>query len=109
MRQRTTFFHRPESPVDPALLRLVDATLTGPTIEAAREDRVTLGLDELPAALARLLADDVQELHVRWAARTAGAELVSPLLSRLSPGLHVFYTPATGTSEEKQWVLTPII
>lgn len=104
MRQRTTFFHRPESPVDPALLRLVDATLTGPTIEAAREDRVTLGLDELPVALARLLAGNVQDLHVRWAARTAGTELVSPLLSRVSPGLHVFYTPAPGTSEEKQYV-----
>ncbi|KIH91841.1 protein pbn1 [Sporothrix brasiliensis 5110] len=77
MRQRTTFFHRPESPVDPALLRVVDATLTGPTIEAAREDRVTLGLDELPAALARLLADNVHALHVRWAARTAGVELQS--------------------------------
>lgn len=102
MRLRTTFFHRPESPVDPALLRLTDTTLAGPTIDAAREDRVTLGLDELPAALARLLAADVQELHVHWAARTAGAELVSPLLSRLSPGLHVFYTPAAGASEQKQ-------
>lgn len=102
MRQRTTFFHRPESPVDPALLRLSDATLTGPTIEAAREDRITLVLDELPASLARLLADGVQELHVRWTSRSAGGEPVSPLLSRVSPGLHVFYTPAPGTSEEKQ-------
>ncbi len=96
MRQRTTFFHRPESPVDPALLRLTDATLTGPTIEAAREDRVTLGLDELPPALARTLAETVQALDVRWAAPTAAAQPVGPLLSRVSPGLHVFYTPRDG-------------
>ncbi|CAK7215658.1 protease B nonderepressible form [Sporothrix curviconia] len=101
MRVRTTFFHRPESPVDPALLR-VGATLTGPAIDAAREDRVTISLDDVPPALARVLSDSVQELHVRWAARTAGAEPVGPLLSRVSPGLHVFYTPAPGTSEEKQ-------
>ncbi|KAL1912687.1 protease B nonderepressible form [Sporothrix stenoceras] len=103
MRQRTTFFHQPESPVDPALLRLVDATLTGPTIEAAREDRVTLGLDELPVELAGLLANSVQDLHVLWAARAAGTELVGPLLSLVSPGLHVFYTPAPGTEEYKQY------
>ena len=104
MRVRTTFFHRPESPVDPAQLR-VGATLTGPTIDAAREDRVTIGLDEVPPALARVLSDSVQELHVRWAARTPIAEPVSPLLSRVTPGLHVFYTPAPGTSEEKQCVI----
>ncbi|CAK7220353.1 protease B nonderepressible form [Sporothrix bragantina] len=101
MRVRTTFFHRPESPVDPAQLR-VGATLTGPTIDAAREDRVTISLDDVPATLARVLSDSVHELHVRWAARTAGTEPVSPLLSRISPGLHVFYTPLPGTSEEKQ-------
>ncbi|CAK7268491.1 protease B nonderepressible form [Sporothrix epigloea] len=100
MRVRTTFFHRPESPVDPAQLR-VGATLTGPTIEAAREDRVTVSLDEVPAALARVLGT-TQELHVRWAARAAGAEPISPLFSRVSPGLHVSYVPAPGTSEEQQ-------
>ncbi|CAK7269568.1 protease B nonderepressible form [Sporothrix epigloea] len=100
MRVRTTFFHRPESPVDPAQLR-VGVTLTGPTIYAAREDRATISLDELPASLGRKL-DAVQGLHVRWAARTAAAEPISPLFSRVSPGLHVLYTPVPSTSEEQQ-------
>lgn len=102
MRVRTTFFHRPESPVDPAQLR-VGATLTGPTIDAAREDRVTISLDEVPASLSRKL-DAVEGLHVRWAARTAVAEPISPLLSRVSPGLHVLYTPVPGALEEQQYV-----
>ncbi|OAA65742.1 protein pbn1 [Niveomyces insectorum RCEF 264] len=94
MRQRTTFFHRPQSPVDPALLHLTDAALTGPVVQAVREDRVTLALDELPAELRAFLGDDVQRLHVRWAGARADDEPVSPLFARLAPGLHVFYTPS---------------
>lgn len=92
MRMRTTFFPRPQSPVDPALLHLRDASLAGPTIEATREDRATLSLDQLPAELARILGDGVHELHIRWASPQP-FETVSPLFARLAPGLHVFYTP----------------
>lgn len=92
MRQRITFFPPPERPVDPALLHLTDTLLEGPAIEATREDRVTLALDQLPPDLARILADGVHELHIRWAS-PAAYETVSPLFARVSPGLHVFYTP----------------
>ncbi len=90
MRQRITFFTRPESPVDPALLSVTDTSLVGPQVEAAREDRITLALDELPADLQSLLAS-VHEIHIRWAAPSA-YDAPGPLLSRVAPGFHLFYT-----------------
>lgn len=101
MRQRTTFFLRPEEPLDPALLTVTPDKVTGPAINAQREDRLTLGLEELPLPLARVLTGDVKEFHVRWVAPTGAGEVVSPLLSRLSPGLHVFYTPSAGSADKK--------
>lgn len=100
MRQRTTFFLRSENPLDPALLKATSKELTGPVIDAQREDRLTLGLDELPLPLARVLTGDVKEFYVRWVAPTGPGEVVSPLLSHLSPGLHVFYTPSSGSSDK---------
>lgn len=91
MRQRITFFHRPESPVDPALLKITDTLLAGPNIDTAREDRITLALDELPGELQDLLTD-THQLDLRWAAPSA-YEAVGPLFSRISPGLHLFYSP----------------
>ena len=104
MRQRTTFFLRPESPLDPALLTVTPERVTGPAIDAQREDRLTLGLEELPLALARVLTGDVKEFYVRWVAPTGAGEVVSPLLSRLSPGLHVFYTLSAGSTDKKAYV-----
>ncbi len=91
MRERVTFFHGPETPVDPAVLTITDTTLKGPDIEAAREDRITLALDELPPELRRVFTE-AHEIHIRWAG-PAPYEPVSPLFSRVSPGLHLFYTP----------------
>lgn len=91
MRQRVTFFHKPGSPVDPASLRIAETSLSGPNIEAAREDRVTLALDELPAEL-RTVLRGAHELHIRWVSSRA-FDSISPLFSRLSPGFHLFYTP----------------
>ncbi|KUI58774.1 Protein pbn1 [Cytospora mali] len=51
MRQRVTFLHKPEDGIDPALLKVTDSSLTGPSLKAAREDRVTLALEELPEEL----------------------------------------------------------
>lgn len=91
MRQRTTFIHKPGDAVNPEDLRIVDNSLTGPTIKAAREDRLTFALDELPSELQSILRP-AHELHIRWS-RTTPYETVSPLVSRLPPGFHLFYTP----------------
>jgi len=95
MRQRITFFHRPGSSVDPALLRINGTALSGPEIVAAREDKITFALDELPSELRKVLADS-REFHIRWVSPQAH-EPVEPLHSRVSPGFHLFYTPLSTT------------
>lgn len=91
MRQRVTFFQKPGSPVDPASLRITKQTLNGPEIHGIREDRATFALDELPGEL-RALLERHETLQIRWASKE-NHEYVSPLYSRISPGLHVFYSP----------------
>ncbi|KAG8165855.1 hypothetical protein KVR01_004407 [Diaporthe batatas] len=91
MRERITFLHRPEDAVDPASIAVTGTSLTGPALSAAREDRITLALEELPEELRQVL-QSCHELHIRWVS-THPYDTISPLYSRLSPGLHVFFTP----------------
>ncbi|KAI8234945.1 Protein pbn1 [Colletotrichum sp. SAR 10_99] len=55
MRQRITFIHKPGNGVPFEALEISDAGVKGPEIDAVREDRVTLALEELPAELSQLL------------------------------------------------------
>ncbi|KAK7728410.1 protease B nonderepressible form [Diaporthe eres] len=91
MRQRITFLHKPEDAPDPSSLVVTDTSLTGPALSAAREDRITLALEELPEELRQVL-QSCHELHIRWVS-SHPYDTISPLYSRLSPGLHVFFTP----------------
>ncbi|KAH8663597.1 PIG-X [Tricladium varicosporioides] len=91
MRQRITFIQKPEDSVDPENLKVTNNAISSKTLKAAREDRVTFGFDELPQELYRVLKAS-HELHMRWVNRNA-YDTIAPLVSRLSPGLHVFYTP----------------
>ncbi|ROT35920.1 PIG-X-domain-containing protein [Sodiomyces alkalinus F11] len=97
MRQRITFIHKPEQGIDVQELQIAGYSLGGPEFLAAREDRITLALDELPAELSDVL-QSCHELHVRWVSPLA-YETVAPLLSRLSPGFHLFYTPGKTRGE----------
>lgn len=96
MRQRITFLHRPEDAVDPSSVVVTGTSLTGPTLSAAREDRITLALEELPEELRQVL-QSCHELHMRWVG-SQPYDTISPLYSRLSPGLHVFFTPRAGST-----------
>lgn len=93
MRQRITFVHGPGNAVEPSALSITDTSISTPELSAAREDRITATLEELPASIARLVRAASAELHVRWVSPVAYGS-VSPLSSRMSPGLHVFVTPA---------------
>ncbi|RYP79181.1 hypothetical protein DL771_000159 [Monosporascus sp. 5C6A] len=106
MRQRTTFFHRNENGIEPASLKIAGRSISGPDFLAAREDRVTLGLEELPTELQELLRKS-HELHIRWVSPYA-YESVGPWSSRLPPGLHVFYTPGHGERTGSE-LLCPLI
>ncbi|KXJ97508.1 PIG-X protein [Microdochium bolleyi] len=98
MRQRTTFFHRNEDGIEPADLKITSDALSGPALTAIREDKITLSLQELPGELRELLGRS-SELYLRWESpqRRDHTELWP---ARLSPGLHVFYTPRDDTKAE---------
>lgn len=48
MRQRTTFVHDPNDTFDPKQLHVQSDSIHVKSLKAAREDRLTLGLYELP-------------------------------------------------------------
>ncbi|KAL7795782.1 cytochrome P450 [Trichoderma ceciliae] len=89
--ERITYFHPKDAGIDPNQLEIQDTKVQGPATEAVREHKITLTLPELPSELAGLLRD-LQELHLRWAT-SASYDTLEPFSSRLSPGLHVSYTP----------------
>ncbi|TAQ85885.1 hypothetical protein B7494_g5797 [Chlorociboria aeruginascens] len=91
MRQRITFIQDLENSIDPKLLKIDSTSIKAKGLKAAREDRITFSLSELPQEHYRAL-NACYELHIRWISPRS-YETTSPLLSRLSPGLHVFYTP----------------
>jgi hypothetical protein len=91
MRQRITFLQEPQDSVDPKALKVTRSSISAPEIKAAREERVTFAFEELPQELYRSLKGS-HELHIRWASPNYYST-IAPLISTLSPGLHVFYTP----------------
>ncbi|KAH6681729.1 PIG-X [Halenospora varia] len=105
MRQRITFIQRPEDSVDPEKLKVTNNVISTKNIRAAREDRITFGFDELPQELYRVLKAS-HELHIRWVSRNP-YDTIAPLVSRLSPGLHVFYTPQRNSNNSS--LLCPVL
>ncbi|KAH6719600.1 PIG-X [Leptodontidium sp. MPI-SDFR-AT-0119] len=99
MRQRITFLQDPADSIDPSKLTVTSTSISTPELTAAREERITFGFDELPQELYKVLKAS-HELHIRWAGEKV-FETRAPLVARLSPGLHVFYTPLRneGSSE----------
>ncbi|TVY39528.1 Protein pbn1 [Lachnellula subtilissima] len=91
MRQRITFIQQPQESVDPKSLKVTKNDISTTGLKAAREDRVTFGFEELPQELYRVLKA-THELHIRWVSERLYESIV-PFVSRVSPGLHVFYTP----------------
>lgn len=95
MRQRITYLQDPQDAVDPKNLRITTNSISTKELKAAREERITFGFDELPQELYRVLKAS-HELHIRWV-NERPYDSITPLVSRLSPGLHVFYTPQRGS------------
>lgn len=91
MRQRVTFLQRPEDSVDPKLLKVGSNSISTKQLNAALEHRTTFSFEELPQELYRVLKAS-HELHIRWVS-PLNYMSIAPVVSRLSPGLHVYYTP----------------
>ena len=104
MRRRSTFIHDAGLDFDPSELQVTSNKVSSPGLQAAREERLTYSFDELPDELQQVLSH-AHELHIRWAPE-ASYKPVAPFLSRISPGLHVFYTPLEGHTED---LLCPLL
>ncbi|KAK5133150.1 hypothetical protein LTR08_008085 [Meristemomyces frigidus] len=92
MKQRITYLLPKGTELDAASITVSETSLTYANAKAAAvEKRVTAGLSELPAEIVASL-DNIHELHIRWSART-NYHATAPLVARLPPGLHVFFTP----------------
>ncbi|KAL2801623.1 PIG-X [Aspergillus granulosus] len=91
MRRRITYIQPQHAPFDPSQTTLTPNTLSISNLSAVREERITLGFDELSGELWQVLKQ-CHQVHVRWARREQ-YDAISPFSSRVSPGLHVFYSP----------------
>ncbi|KAJ8110552.1 hypothetical protein OPT61_g6640 [Boeremia exigua] len=70
-------------------------TYTLTRVRAAKEHRITLSVDELSQAPIDIeVLKKWHELHIRWAPEAADS-VTAPFTSRVSPGLHIFFTPST--------------
>lgn len=99
MRRRSTYVTHPSRAVNPDDIQVRPTQLLLGALKAAREERLTYGLEELPAEVADHLRE-CHELHFRWAPERAYYS-APPFLSRISPGLHVQYTPLTDSSPDR--------
>ena len=93
MRRRSTFVTHPSRAVNPADVQVYERQLLLGALKAAREERLTLGFEELPEEIVEILKES-HELHLRWAPERP-YNTTTPFLSRISPGLHIHYTPLT--------------
>jgi hypothetical protein len=91
MKRRSTFIHDLNIDFNPGEVRVSPEQVSHPGLRAAREERLTYSLDELPVGLRYMLRHS-HELHIRWTTESA-YDPIAPYLSRTPPGLHAFYTP----------------
>jgi hypothetical protein len=98
MRQRITLLHKPEDAIDPKSIKLADNSLALSGLKAAREDRITLSLEELYERAREIyyVLKESHQLHIRYVNKIS-YESIPPLVSRVSPGLHVYFTPRRGS------------
>ncbi|OAX78179.1 hypothetical protein ACJ72_07517 [Emergomyces africanus] len=92
MRERITFIHEAEGEFNPDQVTVKADSLSIKALNAARQERVTFAYNELPKEIWQVL-NQCRELRIRWSSQYA-YDAVPPLASRVSPGLHVLYTPA---------------
>ncbi|KAF2823982.1 PIG-X-domain-containing protein [Ophiobolus disseminans] len=101
MKQRITYVVKDPDSFTPEQLGVqkhdVQGSFSVTGVEAAKELRITLGLDELPSELSAAF-QTWHELHVRWVSPEPYVS-TPPFTSRVSPGLHVLFTPRKSTPE----------
>ena len=98
MRRRSTFIPSPDFDYDPSEIKINGRHLSFAGLKAAREERLTFALNELPTEMVQVL-ERSHELHLRWISEEPFNKS-SPYMSSLTPGLHVHYTPSKDSGGE---------
>jgi hypothetical protein len=91
MKQRTTYIITDPESTHPDNFVLESQSLHIKTLHAAREDRLTIGYNELPPELWNVLKQ-CNEVFIRWST-SRPYESVDPFGSRVPAGLHVYLKP----------------
>ncbi|QKX60892.1 uncharacterized protein TRUGW13939_08038 [Talaromyces rugulosus] len=100
MKRRITYLTSADAPFEPTKQAVLNKkSLSIRELDAAKEERFTFGAAELPDELSRALTA-THEFHIRWATER-NYDSVAPFLSRVSPGLHVYYTPLENNGNEE--------
>lgn len=92
MRYRTTYLFPSGQLIDPKKLEINKNSISSVSpVTIATEEKITFRLDELPSEIQRLQQIS-HEINIRWVSQST-YEAIDPIVSSLSPGLHLFYTP----------------
>ncbi|ODH21164.1 hypothetical protein ACO22_05695 [Paracoccidioides brasiliensis] len=91
MKERITFLYEAEGQFNPEQITVNNDSISVRSLHGPREDRTTFSFNELPQELWQVLKR-CHELHIRWASDHV-YDALPPFTSRVSPGLHVFYSP----------------
>ncbi|KAM5456340.1 protease B nonderepressible form [Microsporum audouinii] len=96
MKTRLTYVYEGDSEFDPAQATVNETSLSIRALKAAKQERILFDYTELPHEIRQVLKK-CRDLRIRWASERPYAA-VAPFSSRVSPGLHVIYTPASSGS-----------
>ncbi|EON66513.1 hypothetical protein W97_05758 [Coniosporium apollinis CBS 100218] len=98
MKQRITYLLREPDELRTEHLEVTGKSLIINNLKAAKEHRLTLSLSELPNEVSEVLRQ-CHELHIRWASQDPYTS-IPPFVSRVSPGLHAFFTPRNNSKAD---------
>ena len=100
MRERVTYILRsPSSDFNPSQLTVTTTNFAINGLDAYKEDHLTFSYDQIPQSLWRVLRN-CHEFHIRWSS-TFPYQPLPPFVSRVTPGLHVSFTPLHGRSGKR--------
>ncbi|RPA71760.1 PIG-X-domain-containing protein [Ascobolus immersus RN42] len=107
MKQRTTFLIPKSAPfITPESLEYDGETLRLNEVEAWRQERWTVGVEEVPEIL-RNTFSQLDHLEARWQSKESG-DRVNPFAGSTTPGAH-FFVEAGGAEEDAMRLLCTVI